>query len=63
VSVKPSFVRFLDDGRIWPGKECRPARHAIGRKAGLFAGSDRGGERAAAVFTLIQIAKLHGIDP
>jgi len=36
---------------------------AIGRKAWLFAGSDRGGERAAAMFTLIETAKLSGIDP
>ena len=47
-----------------------PARHgqndraiAIGRKAWLFAGSDRGGERAAAMFTLIETAKLNAIDP
>jgi transposase len=36
---------------------------AIGRKAWLFAGSDRGGERAAAMFTLIETAKLNGVDP
>ena len=36
---------------------------AIGRKSWLFAGSDRGGERAAAMFTLIETAKLNGIDP
>ena len=29
----------------------------------LFAGSDRGGERAAVMFTLIQTAKLNGVDP
>jgi hypothetical protein len=47
-----------------------PARHgqneraiALGRKAWLFAGSDRSGERAAVMFTLIQTAKLNGIDP
>ena len=36
---------------------------AIGRKAWLFAGSDRGGERAAAMFTLIETAKLNDADP
>src|SRR2546429_2585066 len=36
---------------------------AIGRKSWLFAGSDRGGERAAIMYTLIQTAKLNGIDP
>jgi uncharacterized protein YbjT (DUF2867 family) len=36
---------------------------AVGRKAWLFAGSDRGGERAAAVYTLINTAKLNGVDP
>jgi transposase len=36
---------------------------AIGRKAWLFAGSDRGGERAAAIYTLIGTAKLNDIDP
>jgi len=36
---------------------------AIGRKAWLFAGSDRGGERAAAIYSLIVTAKLNNIDP
>ena len=36
---------------------------ALGRKSWLFAGSDRGGERAAAIYTLIVTAKLNGIDP
>ena len=36
---------------------------AIGRKASLFAGSDRGGESAASMFMLIEAAKLNGIDP
>ena len=62
----PSFVRFLDDGRICLTNNAaeRALRGiAIGRKAWLFAGSDRGGERAAAMFTLIETAKLNGIDP
>jgi transposase len=47
-----------------------PARHgqndraiAVGRRNWTFAGSDRGGERAAAIYTLIETAKLNGIDP
>jgi hypothetical protein len=36
---------------------------ALGRKAWLFAGSDRGGERAAVMLSLITTAKLNGIDP
>jgi transposase len=36
---------------------------ALGRKAWLFAGSDRGGECAAVMFTLVQTAKLNGVDP
>jgi transposase len=47
-----------------------PARHGqndreivLGRKNYLFAGSDEGGERAAAAYTLIETAKLNGLDP
>jgi len=36
---------------------------ALGRKAWLFAGSDRGGERAAAMYSLIVTAKLNDVDP
>jgi transposase len=36
---------------------------AIGRKNWTFAGSDAGGRRAAAIYTLIQTAKLNDIDP
>jgi transposase len=36
---------------------------ALGRKAWLFAGSERGGERAAIMYTLIQTAKLNDVDP
>ena len=36
---------------------------ALGRKNWLFAGSDSGGERAAAMYTLIETAKLNGLDP
>ena len=36
---------------------------ALGRKSWLFAGSDRGGERAAVMFTLVQTCKLNKVDP
>lgn len=36
---------------------------ALGRKNYLFAGSDAGGERAAAIYSLVGSAKLNGIDP
>ena len=36
---------------------------ALGRKAWLFAGSDRGGDRAAFMYTLIGTAKINDIDP
>ena len=62
----PAFVRFLDDGRICLTNNAaeRALRGvALGRKAWLFAGSDRGGERAAFIYTLIGTAKLNDIDP
>jgi len=36
---------------------------AVGRRNWTFAGSDTGGERAAAIYSLIETAKLHGLDP
>ena len=60
------FSRFVGDGRICMTNNAaeRALRGiAIGRKAWLFAGSDRGGERAAAIYTLIATAKLNGLDP
>ena len=62
----PAFTRFLDDGRICLTNNAaeRALRGiALGRKAWLFAGSDRGGERAAAMYSLIVTAKLNDIDP
>jgi transposase len=60
------FVRFLDDGRICLTNNTaeRALRGlALGRKAWLFAGSDRGADRAAVMFTLIMTAKLNDVDP
>jgi hypothetical protein len=62
----PAFTRFLNDGRICLTNNAaeRALRGvAIGRKAWLFAGSDRGGERAAAMYSLIITAKLNRVDP
>jgi transposase len=61
-----AFARFLDDGRICLTNNCaeRNLRGvALGRKSWLFAGSDRGGERAAVIYTLIASARLNGVDP
>jgi hypothetical protein len=61
-----AFTRFLDDGRICltnNAAERQLRGIALGRKSWLFAGSDRGGERAAVMYTLIQTAKLNDIDP
>jgi transposase len=61
-----AFTGFLRDGRICLTNNAaeRSLRGvALGRKAWLFAGSDRGGERAAAMYSLIVTAKLNDIDP
>jgi transposase len=61
-----AFTRFLDDGRVCLSNNaaeralrCVP----LGRKAWLFCGSDRGGQRAALLYTLIQTARLNHVDP
>jgi transposase len=60
------FVRFLHDGRICLTNNAaeRALRgFALGRKSWLFAGSERGAERAAVMATLIMTAKLNDVDP
>jgi transposase len=60
------FTRFVDDGRICLTNNAaeRALRgFALGRKSWLFAGSERGADRAAAMATLIMTAKLNDIDP
>jgi transposase len=62
----PAFTSFLDDGRICLSNNSaeRALRGlALGRKSWLFAGSERGAERAALMYTLIQTAKLNNVDP
>jgi len=61
-----AFTRFLGDGRICLSNNAaeRALRGiALGRRAWLFAGSERGGDRAALMYTLLQTAKLNGVDP
>ena len=60
------LCRFLDDGRI--ELDTNPVERAIrpvalGRKNHLFAGSDGGGERWATICSLIETAKLNGVEP
>ena len=62
----PALIRCFDDGRL--ALDNNPAERAlrgiaIGRKNYLFVGSDAGGRRAAAVYSLIETAKLNGINP
>lgn len=61
-----ALTRYFDDGRL--AIDNNPAERAlrgiaIGRKNYLFAGSDRGGQRAAAMYSLIETAKLNDLDP
>jgi transposase len=61
-----ALLRCLDDGRL--ALDNNPVERAlrcvaIGRKNYLFAGSDAGGRRAAALYSLIETAKLSGLDP
>ncbi len=61
-----ALTRYCDDGRLEIDNNAaeRALRAvAIGRKNYLFAGSDAGGERAAAMYSLIGSAKLNGLDP
>jgi transposase len=60
------LTRFLDDGRLCMSNNAaeRALRCvAVGRHNWTFAGSDEGGRRAAAIYTLIETAKLNDIDP
>jgi hypothetical protein len=62
----PAFTLFLGDGRVCLSNNAaeRGLRGiALGRKSWLFCGSDRGGQRAAAMYSLIVTAKMNGVDP
>ena len=61
-----ALIHYLNDGQVpidnnWIENRIRPI--ALGRKNWLFAGSLRAGKRAAAIMSLIQSAKLNGLDP
>jgi len=61
-----AFTRFLADGRVCLTNNAaeRALRGiALGRKSWLFAGSDRGGQRAAFMYSLIVTAKMNDVDP
>ena len=61
-----ALAGFLDDGRICLTNNAaeRSLRgFALGRKAWLFAGSPRGGDRAAFMYSLIVTAKMNDVDP
>ena len=63
---RSALSRYLEDGMLpidnnWIENQMRP--WALGRKNWLFAGSLRSGQRAANIMTLIQSAKLNGLDP
>ena len=62
----PELSRFLDDGRVDLDtnpveRSIRPV--ALGRKNALFAGSDGGARRWAVVGSLVETAKLNGVEP
>jgi transposase len=61
-----AFTLFLEDGRVCLSNNAaeRGLRGiALGRKSWLFCGSDRGGQRAAAMYSLIVTCKMNGVDP
>jgi transposase len=62
----PAFTLFLEDGRVCMSNNAaeRSLRGvALGRKSWLFCGSDRGGHRAAAMYSLIVTCKMNRVDP
>ena len=61
-----AFTGFLEDGRICLTNNAaeRALRGlALGRRSWLFAGSDRGGARAAMMYSLIMTARMNDVDP
>ncbi|MBP2305981.1 hypothetical protein J2849_002381 [Azospirillum melinis] len=61
-----ALTRYVDDGRLEISNNAAErtiSPLAIGRRNWMFAGSDTGGERAAAIYTIVESAKLSGLDP
>lgn len=66
LNLWPALKLYCDDGKVEIDNSAaeRALRGvAIGRRNYLFAGADRGGERAAAIYSLIGAAKLNDVDP
>ncbi len=66
LNLWPALTRCCDDGIVKidnSAAECALRGIAVGRRNYLFAGADSGGERAAAIYTLVGTAKLDGVDP
>jgi hypothetical protein len=66
INRRDALSRFISDGRLEVDNniaENAMRGIAIGRKNYLFAGSDSGGDRAAAIYTLVQTAKLNDVNP
>jgi transposase len=66
VKLKPQLLAYTQDGRL--EIDNNPAENAlrgiaVGRKNWMFAGADCGGERAAAMYSLLETAKLNGVNP
>jgi transposase len=66
IKRRVALSRFVTDGRLEADNniaENAMRAIAVGRRNYLFAGSDSGGERAAAIYTIVQTAKLNGLNP
>uniref|UniRef100_UPI0003B301DE IS66 family transposase n=1 Tax=Novosphingobium sp. B-7 TaxID=1298855 RepID=UPI0003B301DE len=66
MKLRPQLLTYTEDGRL--DIDNNPAENALrgiclGRKNWLFAGADCGGERAAAMYSLLETAKLNGFNP
>lgn len=66
MKLKSQLLTYTEDGRL--EIDNNPAENALraiclGRKNWLFAGADCGGERAAAMYSLLETAKLNGVNP
>src|SRR5919202_455551 len=66
ITRREALTRFVTDGRLEADNnvaENAMRGIALGRRNYLFAGSNSGGERAAAIYTLVATAKLNGLNP
>lgn len=66
IKRREALTRFVADGRLEIDNNIAENSIrciALGRKNYLFAGSDTGGDRAASMYTIVQTAKLNGVNP